>query len=303
MKSIIRSRFFLIVQFSFLIISLSSCGFHLRGYADFDFSLLHIESESADEMAKALKQRLMDKGIHVVPRANMAQAVVSLRNEKVDRRVLSISSTSGRLEEFELNYHVEMAVHKPDGTVLIEKQVFSLLRDHLFDETAVLAMGIEEEVLREDMFRETLEQIIRRLQILKLGKIAVTDIAFDGLKSHYAVGEAYRVDLVEKTKRTVPVDIWLMISVGNKTWFVTASEEKGAPWTIHKTPKAWRRDVMPTETRHRLFDLTVHPDWAGEYVLRALYTAAGTEFDLKQKATTLRSNIVEANIVFEKDSL
>jgi LPS-assembly lipoprotein len=301
MKTIICSRLFLIfVQFSFFIVYLSGCGFHLRGNADFDFSLLHIQSESADEIAKELKQRLQDKGVVMVPNANLAQAVVYLRNEKVDTRVLTISSTSGRLEEFELNYHVEMEVRKPDDTVLIEKQVFSLLRDHLFDETAVLAMGTEEEVLRQDMFRDTVEQIIRRLQMLKLGKIAVTDIAFKGLKSHYAIGDAYSVDLVEKSTRNHPVDIWLMISVGKKTWFVTSSEDKAQPWQIHEDPKAWRRDVSPTETRHRLFDLTVQPHWAGEYVLRAVYTAAGTDFDLKEKATTLRSNIVDASIVFDK---
>jgi len=304
MKSIICSRVFLIfVQFSFLIVYLSGCGFHLRGDADFYFSLLHIQSESADKIAKELKRRLQDKGVVMVPNANLAQAVVYLRNENVDRRVLTISSTSGRLEEFEINYHVEMEVRKPDDTVLIEKQVFSLLRDHLFDETAVLAMGTEEEVLRQDMFRDTVEQIIRRLQILKLGKIAVTDIAFKGLKSHYAVGESYVVDLVEKATRNHPVDIWLMISVGKKTWFVTSSEDKAQPWQIHKEPKAWRRDVSPTQTRHRLFDVFVQPHWAGEYVLRAVYTAAGTDFDLKQKTTTLRSNIAEASIVFKKGSL
>ena len=150
---------------------LSGCGFHLRGAVSLDLSVVHIQSESANKIAPAVARRLTEEGVQVVPTASTAQAVVYLRNETVDKRILSVSSVSGKLEEYELSFRIEMEVRKPDGTVLMDKQVISLLRDYRFDETAVLAMWAEEEMLRQSMFRDLVAQIMRRLQVLKLGKI------------------------------------------------------------------------------------------------------------------------------------
>jgi LPS-assembly lipoprotein len=147
----------------------SGCGFHLRGaVGDLHIQKVHIQSESAERIANEVKRILTEEGVQVVPTTKAAQVVVYLRNEAVDGRVLSVSSVSGKQEEIELNYRVEMEVRKPDDTVLLEKQTISLLRDYRFDETAVLAAGAEQETLRDDMFRDIVEQIIRRLQVLKI---------------------------------------------------------------------------------------------------------------------------------------
>ncbi|HDN27585.1 MAG TPA: hypothetical protein ENG03_10915 [Thioploca sp.] len=305
-KSIISYRFSgfrLHVALITGLLFMSGCGgFHLRGAVSFDVSLVHIQSESADNTAEEVARRLTEAGVQVVPIASAAQAVVYLRNETANRRVLSVSPVSGKLEEFELTFRVEMEVRKPDGTVLMEKRVISLLRDYLFDETAVLAMWAEEEMLHQDLLRDLVTQITRQLQALKLGKIELSQLAFEGLEPQYSVGEQWAVDLVETTARTIPVDIWVTISAGEVLWFATHQENKAQPWHLHQEPQPWQTNVVATQTRHRVLDFTVPANLGGKYTLQAVYTGVGTGLDLNNMASTIRSNIAEGKFIIKNES-
>ncbi|OQW93591.1 MAG: hypothetical protein BWK79_10340 [Beggiatoa sp. IS2] len=144
-----------------------SCGFQLRGDAKFNFTSLYLQVEAAPRVAQAVAQILQEKGVKIVATPQEAQIVLYLGSEAVENRTLSVSAVSGKIEEVELNVRTNMEIRKPDGKVLSEKQTISLLRDYSFDEMAVLAMGTEAEVLQEEMFREIVAQVIRRLQVIK----------------------------------------------------------------------------------------------------------------------------------------
>ncbi len=282
--------------FLVLFLFLNGCGFHLRGEADFNMSFVYIKSDSADKISAEIQRLLTEQGIQVVSNPNAAQAIIYLTNETIDRRVLTVSSISGKQEEFELNYRVAMEVRKPNDNVLLEKQRISLLRDYMFDEQAVLAMSSEEEMLHEEMFRDLVAQIMRRLQTLELGKIVLTQLEFEKLQPKYLVGEILRLDLIEKNPRTIPVDIWLTITIGKDLWFVTRAESK--QWQLHEKPQPWKRNVAITETSQRLLDFTVQPNVDGEYIFRAIYTAINTDLNLKNLTSIKRSNLVEGKTVF-----
>ncbi len=147
---------------------ITSCGFQLRGEATFNFTSLHLQAETAPRVAQAVTQNLQEKGIQMTTTPKEAQVVLYLGHETVESRTLSVSAISGKMEEIELNVRVEMEIKRSDGTVLSEQQTISLLRDYSFDETAVLAMGAEAEVLQEELFREIVAQVIRRLQAISL---------------------------------------------------------------------------------------------------------------------------------------
>ncbi len=280
-----------------LLLVLNGCGFNLRGTADFDISFIAINSESSSKIASEVKRLLTEQGIQVVSNPNAAQAIVYLRNEIIDRRVLTVSSISGKQEEFELNYKVEMNVRQPDDTILMERQNISLLRDYMFDEKTVLAMGAEDELLRQEMLRDIVAQIMRRLQTLKLGKIELTQLEFAGLKPKYVAGELFQLDLIEKNARTIPVDIWLTITIDKDLWFVTSTATK--QWQLHEIPKSWKRNVAVTETSHRVLDFVVQPDVDDEYIFRAIYTAVDAGLDLSNLPSTKRSNLVEGKTIFK----
>ncbi len=147
---------------------LNACGFHLRGAEKFHITSAHIQSESADRSAQELEQLLIEREIKIVPVANEAQIIISLSREKFDNRVLTVSAVSGKMAEVELTLQVELEVHQPNGTVLIERQPLNILRDYSVDETAVLARETEEEILREEMFHDLIAQIMRRLQTIQM---------------------------------------------------------------------------------------------------------------------------------------
>jgi outer membrane lipopolysaccharide assembly protein LptE/RlpB len=234
----------------------------------------------------------LEQGIQIVSNPNAAQAVIYLRNEAIDRRVLTVSSISGKQEEFGLNYRIELEVRKPDDTILLEKQHISLLRDYMFDEKAVLAMWSEDEMLRKEMFRNIVAQIMRILQTLKLGKIELTQLEFVGLKPKYIAGELLQLDLVEKNTRTTPVDIWLTITVGNDLWFITDANQL----QLQETPKPWRRNVVVAKTNHRVLDFIVQPNVDGEYIFQAVYTAVDAGLNLNNLAS--RSNLIKGKTFF-----
>ncbi|MCK5876056.1 MAG: hypothetical protein KAG43_00355 [Candidatus Marithrix sp.] len=277
-----------------IILLFNGCGFHLRGTANFDVSFVYIKSDSADKVASKIKQLLTEQGIKIVTVPNAAQAIVHLSNEIVDRRVLTVSSISGKQEEFELNHKVTMEVKTPDDTILLEKQNISLLRDYMFDEKSVLAMWSEDELLRKEMFRDIVAQIMRRLQILKLGKIELTQLEFTELKPKYVTGEILQLDLIEKNTRITPIDIWLTITIGEDIWFINSADSK----ILHQQPQPWKQDVAVTETTHQLLNFKVQPNVDGEYIFRAIYTAVGAGLNLSDLSSTKRSYLVESKTIF-----
>jgi len=143
-----------------------SCGFQLRGEAKFNFTSLYLQTEAAPRVAQAVTQILQEKGIQMTETPKEAQIILSLEHEALESRTLSVSSVSGKMQEIELNVHIEIEIGKTDGQILSKKQTISVSRDYNFDETAVLATGAEAEVLQEELYQEIVAQVIRRLQAI-----------------------------------------------------------------------------------------------------------------------------------------
>jgi LPS-assembly lipoprotein len=153
---------------------LNACGFNLRGTEKFHFTSAQIQSEGADHLASELERLMLEREIKIVPTTNEAQVVISLSQEKFDKRVLTVSAVSGKLAEIELTFQVNLAVQQPDGTILLEPQPLTLWRDYSFDETAVLAREAEEELLHQEMFQDLIAQILRRLQTIRVSSLKET---------------------------------------------------------------------------------------------------------------------------------
>lgn len=161
---------FLNFSFSLLLIfSLTACGFHLRGSNSLPFKSAVIQAQRAGTLAALIKQQLNEQGVNTDPaKPEEANIVIHLMNENIERRVLVISALTGKQEEVEINYRAEVEVKKINGTILLEKQSLSLVRDLNIDPSIVLAKDAEEQILREELVRELAAQIMRRLEKLQL---------------------------------------------------------------------------------------------------------------------------------------
>jgi LPS-assembly lipoprotein len=146
-----------------LLLSLTSCGFHLRGSVQLPPELTEMavrDASPATLIAADLRRALGERGVRVFDTASM---VLQLHGEAAGKRVLSVSR-EGKAQEYGLSYTVRFSVRDAAGALWLAEQAVTTSRDLRFDANAVLGTGSEEAQLREEMRRDAVTQILRRLQ-------------------------------------------------------------------------------------------------------------------------------------------
>lgn len=148
-----------------LFVVLAGCGWHLRGMSKIglEYHSVYVQSESAPGAAAALSAELRNSGVNVTPNAQGAEAVIVVSNEKYDRTVLSVDTTTGKAREFELGYQVTASAHDASGKTILKPETVTMARDYTFDEAAALGTYQQEQTLRVELGRAAAEQILRRL--------------------------------------------------------------------------------------------------------------------------------------------
>ena len=151
-----------------LLLLTSACGFHLRGSqtTDFDISNIYINPSSAPKLAKEVTSQLSGSGVSLANSTQDADYVITLKEERFDKSVLSVSAATGKVEEFQIVYNAKMDAVHTDGKSIVENDRIRVTRDLTFDENAVLGKFSEEGVVQEDLIRSAASQVLRRLQAL-----------------------------------------------------------------------------------------------------------------------------------------
>ncbi len=148
-----------------LVLLIAGCGFHLRG-SQGDFAALPPVLVKGDGAAGAeLKRALRSGGTSVVEDAAQARLVVTIVNERRDRRASAVGS-AGRVQEYELNYVVRFRVNDPAGAELSPEQSVAVQRVYSFDSTDVNAKSNEEDDLYRGMVFDVVRQILIRVQAI-----------------------------------------------------------------------------------------------------------------------------------------
>ncbi|HIF50581.1 MAG TPA: hypothetical protein EYQ42_03460 [Thiotrichaceae bacterium] len=155
-----------------LILLTSACGFHMRGsqLTGFDVANIYISPSSAPKLTKEVTSQLGGAGIKLALSAENASYIVTLKEESFDRNVLSVSASTGKVEEYQLVYNAKMDAMKADGETIVQNDSVRSSRDFTFDGNAVLGKFSEEELLKEDIVRRAASQVLRRLQALLTAK-------------------------------------------------------------------------------------------------------------------------------------
>ena len=148
-----------------LLALLAGCGWHLRGMSKvgLEYRSIYVQSEGAPQEAAVLATELRYSGINVTSDAHTADAVIVVSNEKYDRRVLSVNTTTGKASEYEIGYQVTATAHSAAGKVLLKPHTVTLSRDYSFDEAAALGAYQQEDTIRAELRRDAAGQILRRL--------------------------------------------------------------------------------------------------------------------------------------------
>lgn len=147
--------------------ALAGCGFHLRGAADLPFATLYIQAPPSSLFATQLK-RVVTSGsrTEVVDDAKAAQATLQLVDERREKEILSLSGT-GRVREFQLRYRVLYRVVDREQREIVPVSEILLRRDFSFNDQEALSKESEEAFLYRDMQADAVQQLLRRLQVVK----------------------------------------------------------------------------------------------------------------------------------------
>ena len=156
----------LVLTLVFLLIGLSACGFQLRGtnLQALQNASIFVQSSNASILATEVKQQLLDADVNPVSSASVAGYIVSLSNESFSRKILSVSPTTGKVDEYEITYTAMLKITGPDESSTTSAKPVSASRDYTFDEGAVLGTFTQESVLKTDITKQVAATVIRRLR-------------------------------------------------------------------------------------------------------------------------------------------
>jgi LPS-assembly lipoprotein len=151
--------------YTFLVLSLTNCGFQLRGAANIAFDSIFIQGNPLI-ISKDLVKSLKVNDIKVLSNSENADVLLELLGEESEKRILSLSGR-GLVNEFELFYRVHYRTKRAEAPLWSEVQTIEARRDFSYSDANLLAKQGEEKQLNENMQADVLNNLIRRLSTLK----------------------------------------------------------------------------------------------------------------------------------------
>lgn len=149
---------------------LPGCGFKLRQTGDYAFKTLYANFSQNSPLGVELRRNLLGTGkIEVLSDpAHMSKADVILDIlSEVRQPVVVGLNASGQVREMQLRLRVNFRLRTPSGEEWIEPVELYQQRDLSFTETAALSKEIEQAMLFRDMQIDIVQQIMRRLSVVK----------------------------------------------------------------------------------------------------------------------------------------
>ena len=152
-----------------LAVMLAGCGFHLRGAgsANLPYKTVHIALPETAEVRIWLERYIKASGnTEVIDDGKNAEAIFQQVEDSRQKTILSVNA-QGRVREYRLQMTYRFRIVDAKGQELVAANTIALSRDISFDDSSVLAKDIEESLLWRDMNSDLVNQIMRRLSLIK----------------------------------------------------------------------------------------------------------------------------------------
>lgn len=155
------------LRFALLIclLSLSACGFHLRGAADVPFKSIYIQGNTL-VISKRLERSLKNNDVKILKSAEDAELQLELIGEESEKRIMSLSGR-GVVREFELYYRIHYRTRIAGAELWSPAQTIEARRDFSYEDSQLLAKQAEEKQLNENMQKDVLNNLMRRLSAIR----------------------------------------------------------------------------------------------------------------------------------------
>ncbi|MCD2449328.1 LPS assembly lipoprotein LptE [Methylicorpusculum oleiharenae] len=147
-----------------------ACGYHLRGAIELPEQMRKVYLKNASQsLQEQFTKTLKASSVDVVKEISQAGLVVAVFNEQMDRRVLSLSST-GKANEFELNYSLDYELQDASGAVLKKIQSIEITREYYNDQEAIIAKTNEETIIQQELYLQAVKKIVNTTRSDLAGK-------------------------------------------------------------------------------------------------------------------------------------
>ncbi len=143
---------------------LGGCGFHLRQEIALPDSLKVLRVVVVDAyspLQRNLEQALQRAGARA-PLEKQNSALLNVTRNTMTREPLSIGNT-GRVQEYRMSYAVDFSLRDVDKREVLPSQRIELERAYQFDTAQAQGTPGEEEVVRDELEREMVQAILRRI--------------------------------------------------------------------------------------------------------------------------------------------
>ncbi|GHT87075.1 LPS-assembly lipoprotein LptE [Betaproteobacteria bacterium] len=145
------------------VLTLTSCGFHLRGPQPLAFATLYVSANQYSDLGTALRRQVTLSGsTKVEENEAMADARLQILTNERSREILSLNA-SGKVREYELGQRIRFRVLSKTNEELIPPTNLTARREYTFNDEQILGKEQEEALLYRDMETDLIQQLMRRL--------------------------------------------------------------------------------------------------------------------------------------------
>ena len=146
----------------------AGCGFQLRGSnSSLPYKTLYISLPETADVRIWMQRYIKATGqTQIVDSPKEAEAVFQQLQDSRVKTILSVNS-QGRVSEYRLQLNYRFRVVDAKGRELVGPNEINLSRDISYSDSNILAKDLEEGLLWRDMNNDLVNQIMRRLSIIK----------------------------------------------------------------------------------------------------------------------------------------
>jgi len=150
-----------------LVISLSACGFQLRGSYSLPWDTLYLSWPENNPIYADVKRGIeASSPTRIVTDPKTAQASLIVLADLPTKSILSLSGT-GLVREYQLTRTFVYKIQDADGKELVPSNQIILQRAMTFDDAHLFAKEAEEAMIMKEMQQDMVMQLLRRLAAMK----------------------------------------------------------------------------------------------------------------------------------------
>ncbi|MBS4016906.1 LPS assembly lipoprotein LptE [Azonexus hydrophilus] len=154
-----------------LALLVAGCGFQLRGAngsSTLPYRTLHIALPETSEVRIWLERYIQGSSAstRLLTDPKAAEAVFVQLDDNRQKSILSVNA-QGRVREYRLQLNYSFRLVNAEGREIVSPVDIVMTRDISFNDSQVLAKDIEENLLWRDMNNDLVNQIMRRLSLIK----------------------------------------------------------------------------------------------------------------------------------------